>query len=73
MVTDVLRVADTLLALFWLWMLAVTLLSGRIGGKRGYMASWVKRPGQYWAAVFLMALMVAHFAGLAWVGQKPFS
>lgn len=70
MSTEVLRVADTLLAAFWLFMLTVTLLTGRIGGRRGYMASRAERPGQYWFAVFILALMVLHFGGLAVVGQK---
>jgi len=66
----VLRIADTLLALVFGWLLFATLSAGRIGGQSGYRMNRGQRPGQYWTGVSLFALMVVHFAGLAWVGQK---
>lgn len=64
------RLADVLLALLFGWLLIVTLAAGRIGGRGGYRANRAERPGQYWFGVFLFALMVLHFGGLAWIGQK---
>ena len=71
METTVLRIADTLLALFWLWVLVRSLAAGRIGGARGFMASRAQRPGQFWGWIALLALMVLHFGGLAYTGQNP--
>ena len=65
-----LRLADSLLALFWLGMLLRSLMAGRIGGARGYRWNRIERPLAYWLSIALLALMVLHFGGLAWVGQK---
>ena len=68
---DILRVADTVLALFWMWGLVVSIRARRIGGHNGFQSSRAERPGQYWFLIFILALMVLHFGGLAIVGQKP--
>lgn len=65
-----LRIIDALLALFWLWLLIRSLLAARIGGRHGFRRSRRERPRQYWFGVFILALMVVHFGGLAIVGQK---
>ncbi len=67
---EILRIADSLLAVFWIWALVVTVKAGRIGGDSGFKNSRTERPGQYWFLVFIMALMVLHFGGLAIVGNK---
>lgn len=64
-----LRVSDSLLAAFWLWVLVKSLSSGRIGGRGAFQYNRQQRPGQYWFLIFIFALMVLHFGGLAWVGQ----
>lgn len=65
-----LRIADALLALFWAGVLIQTLHSGHVGhnNNRG-IPTRRSRPGLYWFALFIFALMVLHFAGLAVVGQ----
>lgn len=65
----VLRLSDALLALFFAWLLVISLSAGRIGGQNGFKFNRTERPGQYWPGIFLLALMVLHFGGLAWVGQ----
>ena len=65
-----LRVADTLLALLWAWVLIQTLRSGNVGVNGGSIPARRMRPGYYWFAVFIFALMVLHFGGLAVVGQS---
>ncbi|MCB2078397.1 MAG: hypothetical protein KDE55_11945 [Novosphingobium sp.] len=67
--TVALRVIDAAIALFWLWILVKSLLARRIGGPRGFKASRLERPGQYWFAIGVFVLMVIHFAGLAIMGQ----
>ena len=64
-----LRISDTLLALFWGWLLLRSLAAGRLGGAGGFQSSRAERPGLYWLGIFMLALMVLHFGGLAWVGQ----
>ena len=71
MQTDFLRVADTILAVFWVVALVVSLKAGRIGGSHGFQSSRVERPGQYWFFIAIMTVMIFHFGGLAIVGQKP--
>ena len=66
----ILRLSDTLLALFWGWLLIASLRAGRLGGSGGYQTNRRNRPGQFWFGVFILALMVVHFGGLAYVGQK---
>ena len=70
MQTEILRIADTLLALFWSWALIASLIAGRIGGRSGFQSTRKEKPGQYWFLIFILALMVLHFTGLAIVGQK---
>ena len=66
-----LRIADTLLALFWAGVLIQTLRTGHVGHQsRGAIPSRRSRPGYYWFALFIFALMVFHFGGLAVTGQK---
>jgi uncharacterized membrane protein len=65
-----LRIADSLLALFWFWVLVQSHLTGRIAGVNGFKFSKTQRPAQYWGWMVLLALMVLHFGGLAWTGQK---
>jgi len=64
------RIADSLLALIWAYQLVIALAAGRLGGKSGFSWSRHERPVTYWGCVFILALMVLHFGGLAWVGQK---
>ena len=66
-----LRIADTLIALFWAWVLIRSLMSGFIGGQSHLRPTRQHRPGQYWFLIFIFALMVVHFGGLAIVGQRP--
>jgi len=66
----VLRISDTALALFWGWLLLTSLTAGRLCGPSGFQATRGRRPGQYWFGIFILALMVLHFGGLAWIGQK---
>lgn len=72
MQTEILKVADSLLAVFWIYVLVISIATGRIGGANGFKFSRSERPGQYWSVMFIVALMVLHFGGLAIVGQKPF-
>jgi hypothetical protein len=65
-----LRISDTILALFWAWLLLISLRVGRLGGESGLQTSRQERPGAYWFGIFIIVLMLIHFAGLAWVGQK---
>ncbi len=58
-----------MLAALWLYVLAVSLGTGRIGGRRGFQWDRRERPLLYWLLIALLALMVVHFAGLAIVGQ----
>lgn len=66
-----LRIADCLLALFWVWQLLISLVARRIGGKTGFRWSRSERPAAYWGGIIILSLMVLHFGGLAWIGQKP--
>ena len=66
----ILRISDTLLAIFWIWALIQSLRAGRIGGSQGFQWHRDERPAFYWFLIFILALMVAHFGGLAIVGQK---
>ena len=66
---DVLRIADAILAVFWIWVLLLSIRSRRIGGQAGFKFSLAERPGQYWFALFIIGLMALHFGGLAIVGQ----
>jgi hypothetical protein len=70
MTTLALRIADSVLALFWLWILLQSLLSARLAGRDGFRRNRSERPRQYWFGIFVLALMVVHFGGLAIVGQK---
>ena len=65
-----LRAADVALALWWAWVLLRSLLAGRIGGDKGFKSHRGQRPGQFWLWIFILALMVVHFAGLAYFGHK---
>jgi hypothetical protein len=65
-----LRAVDAAIALWWAWVLLRSLLAGRIGGDKGFKSHRGQRPGQYWLWVAILALMVLHFGGLAYVGQK---
>jgi hypothetical protein len=65
-----LRIADALLGALWLWVLAISLRAGRIGGARGFIWIRAERPLAYWSTIALLALMVVHFVGLAVVGQR---
>jgi len=71
MQTTILRIADTIIAFFWIGALVVSFMAGRIGGADGFQSSMAERPGQFWFFIFVQALMVLHFAGLAIVGQQP--
>lgn len=64
-----LRIADALLAIFWLWVLIHTLRSGYIGPRTSVLPTRRTRPPLYWFMVLIFVLMVLHFGGLAWVGQ----
>jgi hypothetical protein len=64
------RISDVLLAILFAWLLGSSLSAGRLCGKRGFQSNRAERPGLYWFGIFLLALMVLHFGGLAWVGQK---
>lgn len=66
----VLRVIDGLLALFWIWALARTLGRGNAFGDVGTPLLKMRRPLFFWFLIFVMSLMVVHFVGLTWVGQK---
>lgn len=68
--TLLLRIIDAALALFWLGMLVQSLRAGRLGGFNGYRRKRHQRPRQYWFGIFVLGLMVVHFAGLAIAGQK---
>lgn len=68
--TTFLRISDTIIALFWLWALFRSLAARRIGGRGGFRSGSSERPGQYWSLIFVFALMVLHFGGLAIVGQR---
>lgn len=68
--TLILRIADSLLALWWAWMLVQSLISGRVGGRKGINARRNDRPRRYWSWVALLVLMVLHFGGLAVTGQR---
>ncbi|MFM5907705.1 MAG: hypothetical protein ACKOPO_08985 [Novosphingobium sp.] len=65
-----LRVSDSLLALLFFWLLVISLKAGRLCGERGFQSDRRQRPGLCWSGIFLLALMVLHFGGLAMVGQK---
>ncbi|MFM5930740.1 MAG: hypothetical protein ACKOPQ_07520 [Novosphingobium sp.] len=65
-----LRVTDSLLALLFLWLLILSIKAGRLCGERGFQSNRRQRPVLYGFGIFLLALMVLHFGGLAWVGQK---
>jgi hypothetical protein len=67
---DILRLSDILLTVFWIWGLVESIRAGRIGGRNGFRSSKAERPGQYWFLIFVLALMVLHFGGLAAVGHK---
>lgn len=69
MYTDLLRVADTVLAIFWMYSLVISVRAGRIGGEYGFRASQSERPWQFFFYIFLLGLMALHFGGLAIVGQ----
>lgn len=71
MTTLALRIADTVLCAFWLWVLVQTLRTGRIGGLNSIQQVRTNRPELFWFVVFIFALMVLHFGGLAIVGQNP--
>ena len=64
------RIADVILALWWGWVLLRSLAAGRIGGEKGFKANRIQRPWHYVFWIFVLALMVVHFAGLAYVGQR---
>lgn len=66
----VLRIADGLLGVLWAIILIRALASGTFG--LGACADLPRkdRPLFYWFMVFIYALMVLHFIGLAMVGQS---
>jgi hypothetical protein len=66
----VLRAIDAAIALWWAWVLLRSLLTGRIGGDKGFKSHRGQRPGQFWLWVFMLALMVLHFGALAYLGQR---
>ena len=66
---QVLRVVDALLALFWLWVLLHALKTGFIGPRGVHLQTRRTRPLLFWFMIFIYALMVVHFGGLAIVGQ----
>ncbi len=70
MITNVLRIGDTIIALWWLWVLVQSLRTGFIGGSSSLRPTRSTRPGQYWFLIFVFALMVFHFGALAIIGQK---
>lgn len=70
MSTNFLRIADTIIALWWLWVLVQSLRTGFLGGQTRLAPTRSSRPGQYWFLIFVFALMVLHFGGLAIIGQK---
>ena len=65
-----LRIADTLLALLWAGVLLQSLRHGYVGPRTSAAPTRRARPAYYWSAIFIFALMVVHFGGLAVVGQK---
>lgn len=65
-----LRISDTLLAILWLAALVHTVRTGHLGPRGNHIPARRSRPLLYFFWVFILALMVVHFAGLAWVGQK---
>lgn len=66
----ILRIADGVLALFWAFVLLRTLSTGHIGFRDRQERTRRSRPLAYWFMVFIFALMVVHFGGLALVGQS---
>jgi hypothetical protein len=66
---QVLRIADAVLGLFWLWQLIVTIRTGLIFGRAHNVPEQEQRPKQYWFVVLLFAVMTVHFLGLAIAGQ----
>lgn len=65
-----LRIADTVLAVVWAVVLIHTLRSGFLGPRTSLLPTRRTRPILYWFMIFIFALMVVHFAGLAITGQK---
>ena len=64
-----LRISDTILALFWAVILVRALVSGDFGLGKSADQPRKDRPFFYWFMIFIYALMVVHFGGLAIVGQ----
>ncbi|MFA7586021.1 MAG: hypothetical protein WCY11_07460 [Novosphingobium sp.] len=59
------RVADAILAIFWLWVLITALRTGFIGPRGYHRPTRLSHPLLFWAMIAIFALMVVHFGGLA--------
>lgn len=66
----ILRITDSIIGLWWLYVLIRSLMTGYIGGASNLVPTRTQRPRQYWFLIFVFALMVLHFIGLAIVGQQ---
>lgn len=65
-----LRIADAVLAGFWAVILVRALASGDFGLGKSADHPRKDRPWSYWFMMFIYALMVLHFGGLAIAGQS---
>jgi hypothetical protein len=65
----VLRISDIVIAIWWLWALVYSLRTGFIGLRTTLAPTRTTLPVFFWFMIFVQALMVLHFGGLAYVGQ----